>query len=83
LDIYPTVTSDAFTVQVQNNGLQKRALIQILCADGKLVQQQTISLQEGENRFSYSLAGEARSIYYVRLISEAEHTSLSASIIKQ
>jgi hypothetical protein len=83
LSIYPTVTHNAFSVKVQNKGVEKSAIIQIWSAAGKLAQQQTILLHKGDNQFSYSLAGEAAGVYYVRLVSETEHASLSASIIKQ
>jgi hypothetical protein len=83
LNVYPTVTSNVFTVRVQNKGTGKRLIMQVVSAAGKLVQEQTVSLREGENKFSYSLAGEARGVYYIRMINEAEQTSLAASIIKK
>jgi hypothetical protein len=83
LNLYPTVTHNAFSVRVQNKGVEKSALMQIWSAEGKLARQQTILLHEGDNRFSFSLAGEARGVYYVRLISPSENTSSSAGIIKQ
>jgi hypothetical protein len=83
LNVYPTVTSNVFTVRVQNKGTGKRLIMQVVSAAGKLVQEQTVSLREGENKFSYSLAGEARGVYYIRMLNEAEQTSLAASIIKK
>jgi hypothetical protein len=82
LTIYPTVTRDAFTVRIQNKGIGHSAMVRIVSADGKLIQKQTVFLHEGENKISYSLAGAAPGVYYIRVMNGDSKTSYMASVIK-
>jgi hypothetical protein len=81
LAVYPSVTSDVFTVQVKNIGAESKAKVQILNTEGKLVQEHVLSLREGETKATYSLAGKAGGMYYVILVSTVQ--SSSARILKQ
>jgi hypothetical protein len=83
LQVLPTITERAFDVQIKNTEPRKQVSIQLLSGSGILIQQKTVWLDKGDNKFGYSLSNQAAGAYYIRVVDTKTNNVLIVTVIKK
>lgn len=82
LAVYPTVTTNTFTLLIKNWDGSQQARLQVANASGSSIKQQSLSLQTGVNKLSFDLSGQPPGVYFLKLLEMNGKTSAHATIIK-
>jgi hypothetical protein len=70
-------------VQIKNTEPRKQVSIQLLSGSGILIQQKTVWLDKGDNKFGYSLSNQAAGAYYIRVVDTKTNNVLIVTVIKK
>ncbi|MEJ7739818.1 MAG: SBBP repeat-containing protein [Chitinophagaceae bacterium] len=80
--VYPNITTGACELMI-NTLDKKQVVVRLLDAGGRLVKQQQVWLNAGNNRFDYSLSDQAKGVYYFSVTDNQGKISITVRVIKK